>query len=65
MLYGVLDKYVLPFFSKHCGKHPLYVKLEKELKDNLEWPVLTEAPDCDGVVFAAGIDEVYCLYHIR
>ncbi|KAG0705391.1 putative cation-transporting ATPase 13A3 [Chionoecetes opilio] len=54
VLYGLMDKHILPFFSKHFGRHPLHVKLEKELQGNLKWPVLTEAPDFeDGVMSAA------------
>ncbi|XP_045113394.1 polyamine-transporting ATPase 13A3-like isoform X2 [Portunus trituberculatus] len=53
-LYGVLDKYVMPFFLRCCGKKHLYVKIEEELKNNSEWPVLTEAPDYeDKLMFAA------------
>ncbi|MPC19642.1 putative cation-transporting ATPase 13A3 [Portunus trituberculatus] len=53
-LYVVLDKYVMPFFLRCCGKKHLYVKIEEELKNNSEWPVLTEAPDYeDKLMFAA------------
>lgn len=54
-MYGILDKYIMPFFWRHCGKKHLYVKIEEELQKNPEWPVLTEAPDYeDKLMFAGG-----------
>ncbi|XP_042227487.1 polyamine-transporting ATPase 13A2-like isoform X1 [Homarus americanus] len=42
LLYGVMQQYVLPWFQSICGPHPLYTKLEAEMKANQEWPPLTE-----------------------
>ncbi|KAK8375610.1 hypothetical protein O3P69_008426 [Scylla paramamosain] len=58
LLYGVLDKYIMPFFLRHCGKKHLYVKIEEELKNNSEWPVLTEAPDYEDELTCAAEEKL-------
>lgn len=45
-----MDNYVLPLFSGLCGRKPLHAKIEKELQENKQWPVLSEAPSFESGV---------------
>lgn len=45
-----MDNYVLPKFSGLCGRKPLHEKIEEELQENKEWPVLSEAPNYESGV---------------
>lgn len=58
-LYWGLEDYVLPLLSGLCGRKPLHAKIEKELQENKEWPVLSEAPYEPGVEMYDSDEKVF------
>lgn len=50
VLYGLLDKYLLPWIHKTCGPHRPFAKIEKELRNTPDWPPLTDPPQLDAPI---------------
>ncbi|XP_069170169.1 probable cation-transporting ATPase 13A4 isoform X1 [Procambarus clarkii] len=45
LLYGVMQRYVMPWFQIICRSRSLHTKLQSELQGREEWPPLTEPPE--------------------
>ncbi|KAK7082436.1 hypothetical protein SK128_023001 [Halocaridina rubra] len=48
VLYGLMEKYLLPWIKKTCGPHALHIKVDRDLMSlELKWPTLSEFSEVD------------------